>query len=178
LVLKLRSSSIFVKKLLPTVTNPGSVLSLEGQESRKQTCLEDVMNRILAFPLALVLILMPLGPLAMAQEVPTRTTVTKLKDEIVRRISSGRSNVTIKLRNGSELKGRITQTQGEWFTLKEDKTKYHRDLNYADVVNVRGRGLSKGAKFGILTAIVAGAVVIGALISLKHLDPFEHGVLR
>jgi len=43
---------------------------------------------------------------------------------------------------------------------------------------VNGTGLSKGAKFGILTGIVAGAVIIGALISLKNFDPFKNGVLR
>jgi hypothetical protein len=46
------------------------------------------------------------------------------------------------------------------------------------VTKVKGKGLSKGAKFGILTGVIAGAVIIGALISLKNFDPFENGVLR
>ena len=62
--------------------------------------------------------------------------------------------------------------------LKEQNTGARRDISYADVMRVKGRGLSKGAKFGILTGILAGAVIIGALISLKNLDPFKDGVLR
>jgi hypothetical protein len=63
------------------------------------------------------------------------------------------------------------------FTLKE-KAGTQRDISYADVTKVKGRGLSNGAKFGILTGIVAGAVIIGALINLKNFDPFKDGVLR
>ena len=62
------------------------------------------------------------------------------------------------------------------FTLKAKNTQ--RDISYADVTKVKGNGLSKGAKFGILTGFIAGAVIIGALISLKNFDPFENGVLR
>jgi small nuclear ribonucleoprotein (snRNP)-like protein len=137
------------------------------------------MNRILAFPLALVLILLPLGPLTLGQQLSADPeAVAKVKAEIARRNIGGKSNVTIKLRNGSEMKGRITQTSENMLTLKENKTRNHRDFYYADVAKVRGQGLSKGAKFGILTALVTGAVVMGALISLKHFDPFENGVLR
>lgn len=53
-----------------------------------------------------------------------------------------------------------------------------RDINYTDVTKVKGQGLSKGAKFGILTGVLARAVIIGALISFKNFDPFENGVLR
>jgi small nuclear ribonucleoprotein (snRNP)-like protein len=136
------------------------------------------MNRILAFPLVLVLMLVPLARLTLGQQPAADIAdVAKVKAEIARRNTGDKSNVTIKLRNGAELKGRITKTSDNMFTLKEDKTKNHRDLNYADVAKVKGRGLSRGAKFGILTAIVTGAVVIGALISLKHFDPFEHGLI-
>ena len=64
------------------------------------------------------------------------------------------------------------------FTLKEKNTGAQRDISYADVMRVNGRGLSKGAKFGILTGFIAGAVIIGALISLKNFDPFKNSVLR
>jgi len=92
-------------------------------------------------------------------------------------LRDAKTNVAVRLRNGSELKGKITQAAENVFTLKE-KTGTHRDISYADVMKVQGRGLSKGAKFGILTGIIAGAVIIGALISLKNFDPFENGVLR
>jgi small nuclear ribonucleoprotein (snRNP)-like protein len=138
------------------------------------------MNRILrSILLALLLILMPIGPLVQGQQPSTDSSLAaRIKAEITRRHLGDKLNVTIKLRNGSELKGRITKTSDNMFTLKEDKTRSQRDIGYTDVARVKGRGLSKGAKFGILTAIIAGTVVIGALISLRNFDPFKNGVLR
>jgi small nuclear ribonucleoprotein (snRNP)-like protein len=134
------------------------------------------MNKLMPVLLMLALILFPV-PRALAQEL-TDPSVVKVKTDIARRLRDAKTNVTVRLRNGSELKGRITQAAESMFTLKEKNTRTQRDISYADVTKVKGQGLSKGAKFGILTGIIAGAVIIGALISLKNFDPFENGVLR
>ena len=135
------------------------------------------MKKLIPALLMLVLVLSPIARTALAQQL-TDPTVAKVRDEIVRRFRDERRNVTLRLRNGSELTGRITQAAENWFSLKEKTTGTQRDISYADVTKVKGKGLSKGAKFGILTGIIAGAVIIGALISMKHLDPFKNGVLR
>jgi len=122
---------------------------------------------------------MPIGRLVRSQQLTASDAdANRIKTEIVRRVKNQNPNVTIRLRNGNELKGRITGTSENMFTLKDDKSRHHRDINFSDVVEVKGGGLSRGAKFGILTGILAGAVVIGALMSLKHSDPFENGVLH
>ena len=121
---------------------------------------------------------MPIGRLVRSQQLTASDAdANRIKTEIVRRVKNQNPNVTIRLRNGNELKGRITGTSENMFTLK-DESRHHRDINFSDVVEVKGGGLSRGAKFGILTGILAGAVVIGALMSLKHSDPFENGVLH
>jgi small nuclear ribonucleoprotein (snRNP)-like protein len=126
-----------------------------------------------------MLILAPIGRLVRSQQLTASDAESnRIKTEIVRRVKNQNSNVTIRFRNGNELKGRIIGTSENMFTLKEDKSRHHRDINFSDVVKVKGGGLSRGAKFGILTGILAGAVVIGALMSLKHSDPFENGVLH
>jgi len=135
------------------------------------------MKKLIPALLMLVLVLSPIARTALAQQL-TDPTVAKVRAEIVRRFRDERRNVTLRLRNGSELTGRITQAAENWFSLKEKTTGTQRDISYADVTKVKGKGLSKGAKFGILTGIIAGAVIIGALISLKHFDPFKNGVLR
>jgi sRNA-binding regulator protein Hfq len=136
------------------------------------------MKKLMPLLLMLALVLAPVPRAALAQQQLTDPAVVKIKTDIARRLRDEKSSVTIRLRNGSELRGRITQAAQNMFTLKEKNTGAQRDISYADVTRVKGRGLSKGAKFGILTAIVAGAVVIGALISLKDFDPFKNGVLR
>jgi hypothetical protein len=135
------------------------------------------MNKLMSVLLVLVLGLCTVARTALAQQL-TDPTVAKVRAEIVRRLRDEKRNVTLRLRNGSELTGRITQAAENWFSLKEKTTSTQRDISYADVMKVKGKGLSRGAKFGILTGIITGAVIIGALISMKHIDPFKNGVLR
>jgi len=135
------------------------------------------MKKLMPVLLMLMLMLSPIAPAALAQQL-TDPGAVKIKADVVRRFRDEKRTVTLRLRNGSELTGRITQAAENWFSLKEKTTGAQRDITYADVTKVKGRGLSKGAKFGILTGIIAGAVIIGALISLKHFDPFKNGVLR
>ena len=135
------------------------------------------MNRLMPVLLMLALSLSPVRRAVLAQQKLTDQNVVKIKTDIARRLRDEKTNVTIRLRNGSELRGRITQAAENMFTLKE-KNSGTRNISYADVTKVRGRGLSKGAKFGILTGVIAGAVIIGALISLRNFDPFKNGVLR
>ena len=134
------------------------------------------MTKLTPVFLMLVLMLSPVRRSALAQQHLTEPGVEKIKTDVTRRLRDAKTNVTVRLRNGSELQGRITQAAENMFTLREKNTQ--RNISYADVTKLKGRGLSKGAKFGILTGIVAGAVIIGALVSMKNFDPFEDGVLR
>lgn len=134
------------------------------------------MNKLMSVLFVVALVLAPVRRAALAQQL-TDPGVVRIKTDVARRLRDQKTNVTVKLRNGSELKGRITQAAENMFTLKE-KRGIQRDISYSDVTKVKGQGLSKGAKFGILTGIIAGAVVIGALVSMKNFDPFENGVLR
>jgi hypothetical protein len=136
------------------------------------------MTKLMPVLLMLGLMLSPVRRAALAQQQSTDPSVVKIKNDIARRLRQEKTNVTVRLRNGLELKGKITEAAENMFTLKEKNTRTQRDISYTDVMKVNGRGLSKGAKFGILTGIVAGAVIIGALISLKNFDPFKDGVLR
>jgi len=134
------------------------------------------MNKLMSGVLILALMLLPVRRAALGQQRLADRGVVKIKTDISRRLRDAKTNVTVRLRDGSELKGRITQAAENMFTLKAKNTQ--RDISYADVTKLKGNGLSKGAKFGILTAFITGAVIIGALISLKNFDPFENGVLR
>ena len=136
------------------------------------------MTRLMPVVLMLALMLSPVRRVALGQQRLTERAVIKIKTDITRRLRDEKTNVTVSLRNGSEVKGRITQAAENVFTVKEKKTGAQHHISYADVTKVIGQGLSKGAKFGILTGIITGAVIIGALISLKKSDPFKDGVLR
>jgi sRNA-binding regulator protein Hfq len=111
--------------------------------------------------IAYAIVLSTVGPAARAQS--TLNTETKAKTEVVDRLNKKETRVKVRLRNGSEMKGRITQSAENSFTLTDEKTGNRSDIAYADVVNVEGRGMSKKKKTFI--AIGAGAAVFAAMFA-------------
>ncbi len=111
--------------------------------------------------LAWAIVLTSFGPAARAQS--SLNTETKAKAEVVNRLNKKETRVKVKLRNGSEVKGRITQTGENGFTLTDEKTGSHSDIGYADVLNVEGRGMSKTKK--VFIAVGVSAAVFAALVA-------------
>jgi hypothetical protein len=114
--------------------------------------------------LALTIVLTPFGPAVRGQQQSAHTSETT-KAEVERRLSKKEERVKVKLRNGSQVKGRITQTSDTGFTLADEKTGSRTDLTYADVLDVEGRGMSKTKKIaigvGIAVAAFAGLLAYG-----------------
>ncbi len=111
--------------------------------------------------LAYAIILSTFGPAARAQS--TLNTETRAKAEVVDRLNKKETRVKVKLRSGSEVKGRITQTGDNSFTLTDEKTGSRSDIAYTDVLNVEGRGMSKKKKAFI--AVGVGVAVFAALVA-------------
>jgi hypothetical protein len=90
-------------------------------------------------------------------------TETKAKAEVTDRLNKKETRVKVRLRNGSEVKGRITQSGDNSFTLSDEKTGARSDIVYGDVLNIEGRGMSKKKKTFI--AIGAGAAIFAAMFA-------------
>ena len=121
----------------------------------------------ITFLLAMAIVLCSLGPAARAQQQLDRTA--KVKAEVVSRLTKKEEHVKVKLRNGSQLKGRITQTGENSFTLTQDKTHTSTEIAYADVQNVEGRGMSKTKKGLIAAGIGVGIVIAVVAYAFTHL---------
>jgi len=115
-------------------------------------------RRLLTLSLAFAIVLTPFGPAVQAKK---DQTPDRVKAEVESRINRKEQHVKVKLRSGSEVKGRITQSSPDGFTLVEDKSGSTTQIAYADVSNVEGRGMSKTKKtligVGIGFAIFAAA---------------------
>jgi len=111
--------------------------------------------------LALAIVLSSFGPAARAQS--TLNAESKAKAEVIDRLNKKETRVKVKLRNGSEMKGRITQTGDNSFTLTDEKTKANSDIVYADVLNIEGRGMSKTKK--TLIAVGIGTAIFAAMVA-------------
>jgi small nuclear ribonucleoprotein (snRNP)-like protein len=127
--------------------------------------------------LALGLVLVPTGPAAHGRQQSSEAEAAKVKSEVMKRLSGKKERVKIKLRGGSELKGRITQSGDNSFTVTDERTGNHTDIGYADVLKLQGRGMSTGKKILIASAIGVGVLVTVALIAIRNFDPFKNGVV-
>jgi hypothetical protein len=132
-----------------------------------------------AVPLILILVLAPIGHLVRAQQPANDVKQTeKVKTEISKRGTGQKANVTVKLRDGSEVKGFVAQAGENNFTVTDKKTGRQTEIAYVDVAKVKGRGLSTWAKVGIVTAIAVGVLAIVVIIGLRDFDFFEGGILN
>ena len=120
--------------------------------------------------LALAIVLTPLGPAAHANRKQDPATATaKVKADIIKRLNKKETHVKIRLRNGSQVMGHITQTSDDGFKLTEDKTGSSTDIAYADVQTLEGRGMSKTKKALIVTGVVVGVAIAVVAYAFTHL---------
>lgn len=109
---------------------------------------------------------------AVAKTVQGDSRVEKVKADVARRGTGEKARVTVKLQDGSKLKGYIRQAEDDSFTLTDSKTGQNRTLAYRDVAQVKKQGgLSVGAKLGIGLGIAVGALALVYVIGCGN-DPF------
>ena len=117
-------------------------------------------RRLLTLSLVFAIVLTPLGPAVHGKKKPDQTP-DKVKTEVEARLRKKEEHVKIRLRSGSQVMGRITQTSDNGFTLVEDKSGSRTEIAYTDVSNLEGRGMSKTKKtligVGVAFAIFAAA---------------------
>jgi hypothetical protein len=124
-------------------------------------------RRLLTLALAFAIVLVPLGP-AVHGKKKSDQTPDKVKAEVESRLKKKEEHVKVKLRDGSQKKGRITQTSENGFTVIDDKTGGRSEIAYADVSDVEGRGMSKTKKTLIGVGIGVGVFIALVAYALTH----------
>jgi len=131
-------------------------------------------RRLLTLFLALAIVLSPIGPAVYGKRKPDQPP-DKIKTEVETRLRKKEEHVKVKLRSGSQVKGRITQTSDTGFTVVDDKTGGSMQVAYADVANVEGQGMSKKKKGFIIAAVVVGVGVTALVLALHSLNNADFG---
>jgi hypothetical protein len=72
--------------------------------------------------------------------------------------------VKVTLVKGGDVKGYINEVDEASFAVTDKASGQIVAISYADVRNVQGPGLSRGAKIGITAAIVVGVLVVAVVI--------------
>ena len=102
-------------------------------------------------------------PTTQAQEA---SRSAKVKAEVQRRGIGEKSRVRVRLRNKEEAKGYISKIEDASFDVTDKNAGRATTIPYVEVEKIRGSGLSKGAKIGIIAgaAVVTVAVVIAVAV--------------
>ena len=116
----------------------------------------------------LVINLLMFNSVAFAAQVSEGTSyIVKVKDQVQKRGIGKKSRVRATLANGIEVKGYVSKIEETSFDVTE-KTGQTVTIAYTDVQNIRGPGLSKGAKIGIGVGVAVGGLAIIVLILIAH----------
>jgi hypothetical protein len=89
----------------------------------------------------------------------------KVKADVAKRGTGPKAKVTVKLKDKTRLKGYISNSSGDSFTLSDSKTGQTRTLAYTDVAEVKKQGgLPLGVKIGI--GVGAGVGVLALIYAI------------
>jgi hypothetical protein len=104
---------------------------------------------------------------ALAQTGNDTQAVEKVRAR-VQKIGVGRNaRVEVKLRDNTQLKGYISATEQDSFTVVDNKTGSTRTVSYADSSSVKKAGSGLSAK----TWIILGAAVVGTAVTWVLVKP-------
>ena len=127
--------------------------------------------------LALVgLILCGVNFQAVFAQSSTDNALEKIKTDVSRRGTGEKSKVVVSMKNGTRMKGYISQTDDDSFDLTNSKTKQITTVSYGDVAQVKKPGLSTGAKIAIGVGIAAAVTVVVLVIAVRNTDLFPDGI--
>jgi multisubunit Na+/H+ antiporter MnhB subunit len=110
---------------------------------------------------------------SISAQTTTDNTIEKIKTNVSKRGTGEKERVNVKMRNGTKMKGFISQAGQDSFTLTDSKTKQTSTLAYSDVAQVKGTGLSTTSKILIGVGIGVGVSVAVLAIAFRNFDPLS-----
>lgn len=122
-----------------------------------------MFRKIIALIFSMILVPAAVGiPSINAQSRTDVSPVERVRTQIARRGTGERARLEVRLRDNTRVKGYVSETGQESFTLTDRKTGAQRTIAYTDVARVGdGGGMSSRTQYIILGgAAVAAAVVL------------------
>lgn len=110
-------------------------------------------------------------PAVIRQADPQAAVVEKVKIKIAKLGVGARAKATVRLKDGSKIKGYISQAGEDNFVIRDRKTDAPTTIRYAEVAKVEeNRGHSTARNIAIGVGIGVGALLLAIAISIAHLD--------
>ena len=84
----------------------------------------------------------------------------KVKTEIAKLGTGTDAKVKVKLKDGTELKGYVSEIKADSFVIVNEKTGTANEVAYSQSKQVKGNNLSKGTIIGISLGIAVGIIIL------------------
>ena len=84
----------------------------------------------------------------------------KVKTAIFKLGTGHEARVEMKLRDGTKLKGFVSEAYEDHFVVTDEKTGVAKDVAYPQVKQAKGHNLSTGAKIAIGVGVAVGALIL------------------
>lgn len=91
-------------------------------------------------------------------------TAERIRDDVAKFGLGDKAWVSVKLRDKSSLQGYISQKGEDSFSITDSESGQTSTVAYRDVTEVKGKGLSKGAKIAIWIGVAWGASILVGLV--------------
>ncbi|HET6670128.1 MAG TPA: hypothetical protein VFH15_07820 [Pyrinomonadaceae bacterium] len=118
---------------------------------------------------AAILLLATVSQPAVARQSGSQVpTVEAVKSKIARLGLGAKAKATIKLKNGTKVKGYVAQAGEDDFVMRDRKTDAPTTISYTDVLKVednKGHSTARNIAIGVAVGVGAVLAVIGILIS-------------
>lgn len=92
----------------------------------------------------------------------------KVKANIIKLGTGTEAKVQVKLKDGTKLKGYVSQINENSFVVVDEKTGSPTEVPYPQAKQVKGNNLSTGAKILIVAGAIILFAVIGSIISASN----------
>ncbi|MBX7172636.1 MAG: hypothetical protein K1X72_16830 [Pyrinomonadaceae bacterium] len=89
----------------------------------------------------------------------------KVKTEIAKLGTGTEAKIQVKLKDGTKLKGYVSQINEDSFVVTDEKTGTSTEVPYPQAKQVKGNNLSTGVKIAIGVGITIGVIVLLALLT-------------
>lgn len=123
----------------------------------------------LSLGIAVVVLIATFSPsVTVAQSRSQTLTIEEVKSKVARLGVGAKAKATIKLKNGTKVKGYVAQTAEDDFVIRDRKTDAPTTIRYADVQKVeenRGHSTARNVAIGVAVGVGAVLAVLGIIIS-------------
>lgn len=84
----------------------------------------------------------------------------KVKSEILKLGTGSDAKITVKLKDGTKIKGYVSEIRSDSFLVVNEKNGNATEVQYSQPKQVRGNNLSKGTIIGITLGIAVGIIIL------------------